>query len=150
MTDIDLSDRDKAFDEADPETSSFEPLPDGTYQVKVDAVELVRAKTTGNRMLKWTLKVISYPHEGRLIWKYNGFEDEKLGWLKGDLGICGLTLDRLSELPRRLRELLDIPLEVRVRNTTKNGQDYSNCYFNKRIQFNGEDVPPPKDEDAPF
>jgi len=150
MTTMDLSDLDQAFDDADPETSSFTPVPDGSYQATVESVELYRSKTD-RRMLKWCLKIMNPPHAGRLLWKYNGLETEKMGWLKGDLAICGLTLERLSELPQRLRDLLDIPLEIRVRNTPgRDGGTFTNVYFNRRLQFGEDDSPPPNDDDAPF
>lgn len=152
MTEMDLRDMDDDFDNATPETGGFTPLPDGNYQVAVDGAELVWSRA-GNRMLKWTLKVLSSAHENRRVWKYHTIEQNRLGWLKADLGICGLTLDRLSELPRRLHELLDVPLEIQlVSKTGADGQEYQNCYFRKKLKFGAaeNDVPPPTDDDAPF
>jgi len=152
MNDMDLSDLDRDYDGAEADSGrDFDPLPDGTYQVVVDEVELVWTKDRTRRMLKWTLRIISYPHEGRMVWKWNGIERDKLGWLKRDLAICGLTLDRLSELPRRLGSLLDVCLEVNVKTNKRDDREYQNCYFRKKLQLNGiDDVPPPADEDAPF
>jgi len=54
---------------------------------------------------------------------------ENLKWLKTDLHTCGLVLGKLSELPSRLSELLDVQLEV-----TKRSRDGSeNVYLNKRL-----------------
>jgi len=152
MSDMDLSDMDKDYEEADIPAGDFEPIKDGTYQTQVDTVEIVWSKKEPRRrMVKWSLRVLNPPYENRLVWKYNSIEREKLGWLKSDLGLAGLKLDKLSELPRRLHELLDVPLEIRLKTSTgKNGQDYQNCYFNRRLQFGEEDVPPLTDEDAPF
>ena len=55
--DIDLVQFDEDFAEAPIEERDFEPLPDGKYQVVVEKVELTRAQTSGNPMLKWTLRV---------------------------------------------------------------------------------------------
>lgn len=147
MSNMDLSDMDQAFDDADPETSGFDPIPDGTYQARVESVELVWSKKQPpKRMLKWCLKILNPPYEGRLVWKYNGIENAKIGWLKGDLGLCGLTLEKLSDLPNRLRDLLDIPMEIRV----KNVGDFTNVYFNKRLVFGEEEEATKKDDDLPF
>lgn len=127
---IDLAQFDDDFAEAPIEERDFEPLPDGKYQVVVEKVELTRAQSSGNPMLKWTLRVLGPQHKGRLLWRNSVMASrENLKWLKTDLHTCGLDLARLSELPANLERLLDVKLEI-----TKRTKDESeNVYFNRRI-----------------
>ena len=80
-------------------------------------------------MLKWTLRVIAPQHVNRLMWRNSVITQKTLKYLKGDLHICGLDLERLSELPNQLRRLLDVKLEV----TKKTKGDNENIFFNRRI-----------------
>ncbi len=126
----DLATFDAEFEGAPVEDSGFEPLPDGKYQVLVERVELLRSKA-GNPMLKWTLRVLGPQCQGRLLWRNNVIASaENLKWLKSDLHTCGLTLGKLSELPARLPELLDIHLEVTKRTRGEN----ESVYLNKRVE----------------
>ena len=52
-----------------------------------------------------------------------------LKFVKTDLHICGLDLEKLSDLPRNLSKLLDVKLEV----TKKTKGDNENINFNSRI-----------------
>ena len=53
---IDLAQFDDDFAQAEVEEREFETIPDGKYRVNVERVELTRAQTSGNPMLKWTLR----------------------------------------------------------------------------------------------
>lgn len=129
----DLATFDEEFEGAPVEDSGFEPLPDGKYQVAVERVELLRSRA-GNPMLKWTLRVLGPQCQGRLLWRNNVIASaENLKWLKTDLHTCGITLGKLSELPARLPELLDIQLEVTKRTRGEN----ESVYLNKRIASAG-------------
>jgi hypothetical protein len=128
--DIDLSQFDDEYASAEVEEHTFEAVPDGKYQVLVDRLELTHTKETNNPMLKWTLKIITPTHQGRLLWKNNVMASaENLKWLKSDLHVCGLDLEKLSELPANLEKLLDVKLEITKRTRDKN----ENIYFNRRI-----------------
>ena len=127
---IDLSEFDDEFAEATVEEREFEPIPDGKYQVNIEKVELTRAKSSGNPMLKWTLRVIAPTCRGRLLWRNNVMATrENMKWLKNDLHTCGLDLAKVSDLPGRLEELLDVKLEITKRTRGEN----ENVYFNRRI-----------------
>jgi hypothetical protein len=65
MSDLDLAQFDDDFAEAPVEEREFEDVPDGKYQVKVEKVELTRAQSSGNPMLKWTLKILGPKCAGR-------------------------------------------------------------------------------------
>ena len=95
--DIDLTQFDEDFAEAEVEEREFEPIPDGKYQVNVERVELTRAQTSGNPMLKWTLRIIAPRFRGRLLWRNNVMATrENIKWLKTDLHTCGLSLEKIG------------------------------------------------------
>lgn len=145
MSDLDLAQFDDDFAEAPVEEREFEDIPDGKYQVNVEKVELTRAQSSGNPMLKWTLKILGPRFAGRLLWRNSVMASkENLKWLKTDLHTCGLDIDKLSELPDRLGDLLDVKLEVTKRTKGEN----ENIYFNRRIVV--EDLAPEDDSLAPF
>ena len=126
---VDLADLEADFADAPVEARDAE-VPDGKYQVNVERVELGIAKTSGVRMLKWTLKIIAPKHEGRLLWRNNVLSSKaNVAWLKTDLHLCGLDLPKLSDLQANLERLLDVKLEV----TKKTKGENTNIYFNKRI-----------------
>ena len=91
---------------------------------------LTEAHTTGNPMLKWTLRVLAPSHVNRLMWRNSVFTPNTLKYVKTDLHLCGLDLEKLSDLPRHLSKLLDVKLEV----TKKTKGDNENIYFNSRIE----------------
>ena len=145
-SDLDLAQFDDDFAEAPVEEREFEDVPDGKYQVKVEKVELTRAQSSGNPMLKWTLKILGPRCAGRLLWRNSVMASkENLKWLKTDLHTCGVDLDKLSDLPNRLGDLLDVTLEI----TKRTKGDSENIYFNRRIVI--EDLAPEGDDSlAPF
>ena len=127
---VDLSQFDEDFRSESPaERGDMENVPDGKYQVVVEKVELAQAQSTGNPMLKWTLRIIAPRHINRILWRNSVFTPNTLKFVKTDLHICGLDLEKLSDLPRNLSKLLDVKLEV----TKKTKGDNENIYFNSRI-----------------
>ena len=149
-SDIDLTDFEDDYVETEVEDREFEPVPDGKYQVNVDQVELVRSKSSGKPMLKWTLRILAPRFRGRLLWRNNMIESrENLKWLKTDLHTCGLDLEKLSDLYKHLGQLTGVKLEV---NKRTNG-DYENVYFNRRLVIEDEQEAretAAQDELAPF
>ncbi len=148
---IDLTQFDEDFAEAEVKEREFEAVPDGKYQVNVKRVELTRAKTSDTPMLKWTLEIIAPSCQGRLLFRNNMIgSSEDIKWLKTDLHTCGLDLAKLSDLPANLPKLLDVKLEVTKRTRGEN----ENVYFNRRI-VTGDGGHPPgganwRNEDIPF
>ncbi|MCE9635617.1 MAG: DUF669 domain-containing protein [Planctomycetes bacterium] len=131
---IDLTQFDDEFAEQPIEERAFEEVPDGKYQVNVEKVALVNAKTSGNPMLRWELKILAPRCEGRVLFRHNVLATrENLKWLKNDLHVCGLDLAKASDLPTRMNEILDVKLEVTKRTKGEN----TNVYFNRRIVVDG-------------
>lgn len=102
-------------------------IPDGRYQVWVEHVVLTTAHS-GHPILKWKLRVRAPACVGSVLWKNHVVTPENLGWLKHDLRLCGLELDRLSDLPDNLERLIDVELEVSKRTRGR----WDNVYFNRR------------------
>ena len=127
---IDLAQFDDDFQsESTEERGDFETVPDGKYQVAVEKVELTQS-STGNPMLKWTLRILAPRFANRFLWRNSVFTHNTLKYVKTDLHLCGLDLDKLSELPKHLDKLLDVKLEV----TKKTKGENENIYFNRRIE----------------
>jgi hypothetical protein len=128
---FDLSQFDDEYAAAPVEREN-DPIPDGKYQVSVHKVELARSKQTDQPMLKWQLKILAPRYAGRIIFRNNMLASaENIKWLKQDLFTCGLELAKLSELPDRLTDLLDVGLEV----TVKTKGEYSNVFLNRRLDL---------------
>ena len=128
--DIDLTQFDDDFAQAPIEEREFDEVPDGKFEVNVDKVELVTAKSSGNPLLKWTLRILGPRYAGRFLWRNNVIATrENVRWLKNDLHVCGLDLVKLSALREHLTQLLDVQLEV----TKRTRGDSVNIYFNRRL-----------------
>jgi hypothetical protein len=125
---VDLSAFDDDFSSA--EAPSFDEVPDGKYQARIDEVRLDRSQK-GDPMIKWDLIVIAGSQTGRHIFKNSVITPAALPFVKGDLKTVGLELAKFSDLAGRLEELLDVTLEV----TKRTRGEYTNVYFNKRIQI---------------
>jgi len=129
---VDLSHLDEEYARAEvPET---EEVPDGRYQVSIERVKLTQAQSTGNPMLRWVLRILGPSHRDRLLWKNSVMTANTLEYLKKDLQTCGLSLQRLSDLPNHLGDLLDLKLEV----VKKTRGDSVNMYINKKIVVDDE------------
>jgi hypothetical protein len=125
---VDLTSFDDEF--ASVEAPSQEDVPDGKYQVRIDSVRLEHSQK-GDPMIKWDLVILSGSHAGRRIFKNSVITAASLPFVKGDLKTLGLVLTKFSELAGRLEELLDVTLEL----TKRTKGEYSNVYFNRRIQI---------------
>lgn len=131
---IDLAQFDGEYGDMEVENREFETVPDGRYQVVVDRVEITTSKTSGNAMLRWGLKIIAPQFVGRLLWRNNMLVTrENIRWLKGDLELCGLKLQKISDLPANLGKLLDVRIEV----AKKTQGEFQNIFFNKRLDLDG-------------
>lgn len=104
-------------------------IPDGRYKVRVENVELTVAKSSGNPMLRYRMRIMVGPFESRLIVKNRAITSATIEYVKKELDTCGLELEPFSNLPMRLGDLTNMELEIAK--VTKG--DYENIYFNKRL-----------------
>ena len=140
---VDLSSFDDEFETA--EAPSYEEVPDGKYQVNIESVKL-ESSQKGDPMIKFDLEIISGSQAGRHIFKNSVITQASLPYVKGDLKTLGLELAKFSELAGRLEELLDKKLEV----TKRTRGDYTNVYFNRRLNIASAPNGAVADEDLPF
>ena len=118
-------------------TEGFGDLPDGSYRVIVDEVELKKTKKTNADMLTWKLKVAGDEgaYAGRIIFHNRVIASaENAGFLKKELVCCGMVIDDLDTLQSRLGELLDLVLDIQIKTRSKDGQSYTNIFFNKLVE----------------
>jgi hypothetical protein len=105
-------------------------IADGSYTVRVEDLEIATARTSSRTLLKWKLRILGPTFAGRLLWRNNVLATgPSLRWLKQDLHTCGLQLDRLSDLPDHLDQLVGLELSV----TQRTNGDRRNVYFNRRL-----------------
>ncbi len=145
----DLAMFDKDFVDA-PVEERAESVPDGKFQVNVDKVELTWTKVNNHPMLKWTLRILGPKYANRLLWRNSVLASkENVRWLKSELHMCGVVIEKLSDLPANLERLLDVKLEV----TKKTKGDSENVYLNRRIVLDDAAEPVDggnADSDIPF
>ncbi|MCX6589165.1 MAG: hypothetical protein NTX13_21585 [Acidobacteria bacterium] len=125
---IDLSRFNRIFEAEQAPAPTFGEVPDGRYRVLITDLELSLA-STGNAVLKYGLRVVAGPFERRMVWKRRAITANTIRYTKSELLTCGLRLERLSDLNRRLAELQGIGLEVSK--VTKG--DKSDVFFNRRL-----------------
>lgn len=118
------------YEDAEVTRSDFDVIPDGTYQVFVDEVAMKETKESKKPMLSWKFKIMGGKYEGRFLFKNSVITHDTIGYVKTDLSICKLKLDKFSDLPTQLFNLFNVWLEVKVANKGDN----QNVYLQKRIE----------------
>lgn len=143
----DLTQFDSEYATAAPPENTNEEPPDGKYEARVAKVEIKESKTSGKPYLKWQLVIDNGPHTGRYLFRNNQMSSaENLAWLKKDLGTCGLKLEKLSDLPNRLNDLLD----KRVKVTKKSRGENYNVYLDKLLATSAPVIDSGPAKDVPF
>ncbi|MFN9457602.1 MAG: DUF669 domain-containing protein [Acidobacteriota bacterium] len=144
---MDLRPYDEAYaNEVVSEQEPWNSIPDGRYEVRVDRVELTQSKSSGNPMLKWTLRILGATFQNRLLWKYRAITENTLKYVKQDLWVCGLELPQFSALPSHLSALAGLELEI---TKISRGED-SNIIFNRRLGSVDQGDGGVCDDDIPF
>lgn len=134
---IDLARFDGDFAAAPVEEKEFGDVPDGKYRVAVDRVEIATTKRSKTPALKWRLRILDGQYRWRILFRTSVLSSpQTIAWLKSDLHLCGVDLQKLSELPCELERLLDVELDI----TKRTKGDFENVYFNKRLD--GGSAPP--------
>jgi hypothetical protein len=127
VEEIDLTSLERDFASAPPATSS---IPDGRYHVRIENAELMTARFSHRPILKWRLRILGPAFRDRLLWKTSLLgSTDSLRWLKHDLQLCGVALEKLADLPLQLERLLDVELAI----TTRTRGDWQNVHFNRRL-----------------
>lgn len=135
---------DRKFERAQVPQRTRDEVPDGRYDVCVEDVELGQSRN-GNPMLTWTLRITGPNQINRRLFKRRAITDNTLSYLKEELTACGVSLDRISELPGHLSRLRG--LELPVVKVSRNGD--SNIYF-RSGRRNYAPATQGIDDDTPF
>lgn len=93
----------------DPLSSS---VPDGFYDVRIEEARLSRTARTNNPMIVWRLRILGPAHEGAVLSKTRVITQKTLPFLKEDLELLGVRLDRLSDLELHLDTTVGQTLRV--------------------------------------
>ena len=104
-------------------------IPDGRYEVVVAEASLTKSQRSGNPMIRYVLRITGSTFRDRILRKHSAITENTIRFVRKELEICGLRLERFEDLRDRTQELEGIELEV-VKVTK--GED-SNIYFNRPI-----------------
>ena len=120
----------------------YADIPDGTYNAVIEEARLTETVSTGRPMVIWKLRIQGPQAANRVVTKSRVVTENTLTYLKEELEKCGLQVSRLSELPDRLRELVNHPIDIQK--STKDGR--ANFYFRwdsnrSGKSFVGDDIP---------
>jgi hypothetical protein len=80
------------------DVDSFEPLPEGTYDIEIDKVEVRRNKADDGDYLNWELVVIDGEYENRRLWMITSLKPTALFRLKQVLEDLGMLEDDDEEM----------------------------------------------------
>lgn len=109
-------------------------VPDGTYTVFVEKAELKKTKLTKENMFSLTMRIIEGKQKNRMLFKNSVLNNaDRVKYLKTDLATMEIMLEKLSELPSRLKDILDLKLIVQQKTTEKGDKVYVNAYINKSL-----------------
>ncbi|MGB7761182.1 MAG: hypothetical protein WBL61_15225 [Bryobacteraceae bacterium] len=126
-----------------PADDFYQDIPDGTYDAVIEDAQLSETVSTGRPVVIWKLRIRGPQAINRVVTKNRVITENTLPYLREDLEKCGLAVSRLSELPARLRELVDRPIGIAKR--TKDG--HANFYFQRASNRTGQSGPI---DDIPF
>ncbi len=145
--DIDLSRFDKAAIQSEPKPKQqYADLPDGRYEVRIEDVELYKSPNSGNPVLKYTMRVLGPTHADRMLWKRSAITDRTRDYVFDDLRLCGLELEKFSDLKFHLHDLIGVELEV----TRRTKENNVNVYFNSTLDARASRQEQEEDDDLPF
>ena len=145
VVEIDLSRFDTLVQNETTERPKSDTIPDGRYEVRIEDAELTKSVRTGNPMLKYTLRVLGPTHANRVLWKRSGITENSVQYVMEDLKLCGLHLQKFSDLNRNIHELIGVELEV----TKRTKGEFADIYFNKAAGA-ADKRAVDEDDDLPF
>lgn len=110
----------------------FSPVPDSTYQCRIDDATLELSKSSKRPQISYALTVANGDFQNRKLWKRDGIDgEEQLEWTKGTLETLGLDIpEDIEGLPEILEDVPGLYVEV----TVKTKDEFQNIYFNELIE----------------
>ena len=136
----DLSHLDELLVGAEPAESKSFDVPNGKYQVFVDKAYVKKSDKTGSDQLVWELVILAGAYKKRRLFHRNTLlNQDNVRWLLHDLQIAGAPpITKMNELHDRVKVLLDVVLEISVRNKQLEENTVTNIYLNKKLTL---DIP---------
>lgn len=136
-------------DFAKAEAVEFSPLPDGTYQAKVQRAYLEPNKKTGKLSFRIEFEVCAGQYQGRKAFYFKAINQKSIPYLKIDLQRLNIEPKRLSDMEDYFPSLLDKVVEIYLKTGKPDatGKTYQNTYINKMLEkaptesINTEDLP---------
>jgi len=109
-------------------------IPDGRYEVVIAEAILTTSQSSGNPMIRFVLRITGSTFRDRIVRKFRAITEKTLPYVRKELEICGLRLERFEDLKSRVHELEGRELEI-VKVTK--GED-SNIYFNRALSSHSQ------------
>lgn len=132
--------------------------PDGKYQALIHEFDFFESGQ-GEAFLKTRMQIaLDKDWEGTIVETVHNLENpERLGWLKAHLSTLGLDVENfeLSALIDRLPELLDVPVAIAIKRSSKKdeaGNHWVNVFLNDRLgdpMRKSTDLPVESPKDSP-
>lgn len=120
-------------------------IPDGRYEVVIAEASLTKSQRSGNPMIRYVLRITGSTFRDRIFRKHSAITENTIRFVRKELEICGLQLERFADLKSRVHELEGVELEV-VRVTK--GED-TNIYFNRALSAHSQ-ADGVAEDDLPF
>lgn len=122
--------------EAVKDKPAFTLLPDGQYQTKLFALDVVMTKAPPARpMLKLEFEILAGKFAKRRVWKNVMLTGDNIQYLKADLHALGWKhkLSDIEDIQKRatlLDRIVNIGLKTKVGKVDSRGQPQQNCFLN--------------------
>lgn len=143
-------------------SGGFDPVPEGTYEVIIEKVEVRDSKSSDNDYLNWEFRITDEEYEGQRLWNITSLSPKALFRLKEDLLTLGVIEEdeeveleweedvdiTQSEGPRLLfPEVEGLACCVQVRNEVWEGKERNKVAA--VLEAGSAEGPSASDEDAP-
>ena len=100
----------------DVKVDDFSPVPDGTYDAIIHAVEFTESKQSGNLMFKWEFIYTTEEYENKHEWKYTVLnKPENMKRLVTDLEKFGINCSSMETIQEGLSNLLDVEVTLVIK-----------------------------------
>jgi len=125
LPDEHIDDDDLVIDLSDTQEATFEPLPAGIYNVIIETAEFVKAKESGNPMIKVMFSVTEEPYENRKFFQNWMLTEQGKPFLKRYLNSLSYPSDSFS-VQQLLSDLPGKICRVKVRKRIYEGAEVNN------------------------
>lgn len=126
---IDLAIFDNEYEHVEVQEFDNQKLPDGKYSMLIVEVE-IKPNKNNTPMIVYQLQPISGEYSSRFAWKNQTITQDALPFIKKDLSVLGIELDKFSDIKIKLNNAVNLCVEV----TAKTKGEFQSFYFNSLIK----------------